>query len=291
MQVARPSNDRAARRLLVTGLGPFVLANEVLLIVGAGIMVGAFPYAEGELLRGFYPVVVALLICWVLRDVAIWFRRRRDEPEWERNWDNLFAFASVGFAACWGLLLGNAVQGVPAHDERVSALSMVDPFAAMCAVSIVLIFAAHGAAFAAARVKGDVSARSARAVRPLALLAAVSVLLTTAAAAIAGQVEGAITGSGGGAVALLGVGTLALAGAAVLRGVPAFLATAVGAAVPVLAVGVAIAPRLLAGVAGSVSLERLAVLALPVLALLMLAQAYLWWAFRHRVDERSAVFF
>lgn len=291
MQLARPSNDRPARRLLVTGLGPFFLANEVLLIVGAGILVGAFPYAEGDLFSGFYPVVVALLICWVLRDVAIWFRRRRDELEWERNWDNLLAIASVGFAACWGLLLGNAVQGVPAHGERMPALSMVDPFAAMCAVSVVLIFAAHGATFAAYRVTGEVAARSARAVRPLALLAAVAMLLTTAAAAISGHVRDAIGGSGGVAAALLGVGAVALAGAAILRGVPAFLATAIGAAAPVLAVGVAIAPRLLAGAAGPMTLQRLAVLALPVLVLLILAQAYLWWAFRHRVDQRSVVFF
>jgi cytochrome bd-type quinol oxidase subunit 2 len=71
----------------------------------------------------------------------------------------------------------------------------------------------------------------------------------------------------------------------------AFGATAAAALLPLIAAGTAVAPDLLAGAAGQSALELLTRLLLPVVPVLLAAQGWLWWTFRHRVGPRSAVFF
>ncbi|RIQ27336.1 hypothetical protein DY240_09780, partial [Jiangella rhizosphaerae] len=71
----------------------------------------------------------------------------------------------------------------------------------------------------------------------------------------------------------------------------AFGCTAVAAAAPVLAAGLASAPRLLDGLAASATLDLLGAFVVPVLPILLAVQAWMWWTFRHRVGAGSAVFF
>ncbi|MEV0719728.1 cytochrome d ubiquinol oxidase subunit II [Asanoa sp. NPDC050611] len=56
----------AERRAALTAVGPFFLGNEVWLVAALGILFGAFPRLEGELLAGYYPAVVAALVGVVL---------------------------------------------------------------------------------------------------------------------------------------------------------------------------------------------------------------------------------
>lgn len=73
---------RRDRDRIVAAMAPFVLANEVWLVAAIGVLFGAFPSLEGRVLFGLYPVVVALLVSWILRDAGLWFRRRLDGPAW-----------------------------------------------------------------------------------------------------------------------------------------------------------------------------------------------------------------
>ena len=45
----------AGRRAALNAVGPFFLGNEVWLVAAVGILFGAFPTLEGELLSGLYP--------------------------------------------------------------------------------------------------------------------------------------------------------------------------------------------------------------------------------------------
>src|ERR1700754_4127995 len=64
------------RRAGATAIGPFFLGNEVWLVAALGILFGAFPMLEGELLSGLYPAVVLALVGVVLVTVAVQSRRR-----------------------------------------------------------------------------------------------------------------------------------------------------------------------------------------------------------------------
>lgn len=104
----------AARRVRLAAVAPLLLAGEVWLVAGFGVLIGAFPHAEAELLHAGYPVAIALIASWALRDAAIWLRSRRPGRAWRAGWDGVLAVASTALAAAWGGLLGVAWGSVPA---------------------------------------------------------------------------------------------------------------------------------------------------------------------------------
>ncbi len=71
----------------------------------------------------------------------------------------------------------------------------------------------------------------------------------------------------------------------------AYACSAVAAAAPVLAAGLATTPRLMDGLAASGTLDLLGAVVVPLLPVLLAVQAWMWWTFRHRVGVGSAVFF
>jgi cytochrome bd ubiquinol oxidase subunit II len=68
----------------------------------------------------------------------------------------------------------------------------------------------------------------------------------------------------------------------------ALLAVVVSAALAVVAAGVALAPRLSATVSPVPGLGAVLLTCVPVL---LAAQAWVWWTFRHPVGPRDAVFY
>ncbi|GAA1867744.1 cytochrome d ubiquinol oxidase subunit II [Myceligenerans crystallogenes] len=114
----------AARRVRLAAVGPLLLPGEVWLVAAAGVLLGAFPHAEAELLHAGYPVAIALIAAWALRDAALWLRSRRPGPAWRTGWDVVLAAASTLLAAAWGGLLGVA-WGSPADVVVLAAWTVV----------------------------------------------------------------------------------------------------------------------------------------------------------------------
>ncbi|MDP4504330.1 cytochrome d ubiquinol oxidase subunit II [Nonomuraea turcica] len=138
---------REGRDRMVAAVAPYVLANEVWLVAVAGTLFGVYPLLEGEVLFGLYPVVVAMLLSWVLRDAGLWFRRRIDGRRWRGFWDAMIAFGSLGLSFGWGMALYAAATGF--------ASSPVHPVGLMLGVVVTLLFALHGWTFLAWRAPGD----------------------------------------------------------------------------------------------------------------------------------------
>ncbi|MDF5757047.1 cytochrome d ubiquinol oxidase subunit II [Spongiactinospora sp. TRM90649] len=136
--------DQAARDRLVGAIAPFVLANEVWLVATAGVLFGAFPSLEGDVLFAMYPLIVALLFTWILRDAALWFRRRVDGPRWRRLWDGVLCASSWGLALTWGFILARLIGGLAGPMNVL--------LGAVLALVVAALFAAHGRAFAAWRL-------------------------------------------------------------------------------------------------------------------------------------------
>ncbi|WP_327582731.1 cytochrome d ubiquinol oxidase subunit II [Nonomuraea sp. NBC_00507] len=138
---------REGRDRMVAAVAPYVLANEVWLVAVAGTLFGVYPRLEGEVLFGLYPVVVAMLLSWVLRDAGLWFRRRIDGRRWRGFWDAMIAFGSLGLSFGWGMALYAAATGFTS--------SPVHPVGLMLGVVVTLLFALHGWMFLAWRAPGD----------------------------------------------------------------------------------------------------------------------------------------
>ncbi|TDC46037.1 cytochrome d ubiquinol oxidase subunit II [Jiangella ureilytica] len=290
MSLRRIGRSGPQRRLLLTALGPFLLGGEVWLVASAGLLIGAFPALEKDLLSAYYPLIVGLVVAWVLRDIGVWFRSRRPSKAWQGGWETVVVVASTVMAFAWGLLLGNVVQGVPAGG-RPGVETLVGPYSLLWGAVVVAVFTLHGAVFAALRLPRGRRVRAAGTVRraaafALALLAAVGVLTPAFSVDLARRLPAAVMG-----VAAVVAVTLALRLFERGREGRAYVCSAVAAAAPLLTAGLASAPRLRDGLASAGSLDLLATVVVPAIPVLIAAQAWMWWTFRHRVGPRSAVFF
>ncbi|MER6512419.1 cytochrome d ubiquinol oxidase subunit II [Nonomuraea sp. NPDC001636] len=148
--MALPYLGRSAgeRREVIAAIAPFFLGNEVWLVAAAGVLAGLFPDLEGHLLSGNYAVVVALLVSWVVRDMGLWLRGRVPGARWQAFWDGAIVAGSWGLALSWGLLLAEVLLGIQG------------PLVLLAALVVAALFAVHGLAFAALRLRGSLRERA-----------------------------------------------------------------------------------------------------------------------------------
>ncbi|MEU9507206.1 cytochrome d ubiquinol oxidase subunit II [Micromonospora sp. NPDC048170] len=279
------------RRAMITAFGPFLLGNEVWLVATGGVLFGAFPLLEGEVLGELRALVWPLLVVWVVRDAAVWSRSRLPGARWRGFWDTTLAVVSTVFAAGWGVVVANLMIRL---GDGGAAHPVYGWFSLLWAVTMAVVFAGHGAVFLTARlpqVPAAAVAGTARRLLPAgAGLLAVATVVTVAAGVLP-QRAGALV-----PVALAGFAAAAAPlGARVLlgRGRPGLaLAATAGAVVgPLLMVATAGWVVVRDSAADPASLSVLGGVAAAVLPVIVLSQAWMWWVFRHRVDERSVVFF
>ncbi|MFI6785814.1 cytochrome d ubiquinol oxidase subunit II [Nonomuraea sp. NPDC050383] len=162
------------RDRMVAAMAPFVLANEVWLVAVAGALFGVYPSLEGEVLFGLYPMVVAMLLSWVVRDAGLWFRRRIGGAGWRRFWDLMIMLGSLGLSFGWGVTLYAVATGFGS--------SLLHPVGLLLGVVVTLLFAWHGWTFLGWRAPETAGiTRSGRALALSGLAAAVPVLAVLAA--------------------------------------------------------------------------------------------------------------
>ncbi|QFY13210.1 cytochrome d ubiquinol oxidase subunit II [Nonomuraea phyllanthi] len=139
----------AERREVIAAIAPFFLGNEVWLVATAGVLAGLFPELEGELLSGNHTLVVVLVLAWAVRDMGLWLRGREPGARWQAFWDGAIVAGSWGLALSWGALLSHVLVGIQG------------PFAVLPAAVVAALFATHGLAFAALRLRGTLRERAA----------------------------------------------------------------------------------------------------------------------------------
>jgi cytochrome d ubiquinol oxidase subunit II len=145
--------DPAQRRVVIAAIAPFFLGNEVWLVGTAGLLAGAFPVLEGDLLTGLFPAFVALLLGWIVRDMGLWLRGRAGARVWWALCDTAIVTGSWTVALSWGWVLASVLAGSP--DELLTG-----PGAIAAAAAIAALFAAHGLAFGALRLTGTLRDRA-----------------------------------------------------------------------------------------------------------------------------------
>ena len=137
------------RRIVLNSIGPIWDGNEVWLVIGGGVLFAAFPIVYASLFSGFYAAMMLVLLCLILRTVAIEFRGQREEARWRQSWDLVFSVASVGLAVLLGVAFGNIVQGVPLDQQGnitiTNLLDLLHPFALLIGATTVAMLAVHGA--------------------------------------------------------------------------------------------------------------------------------------------------
>jgi cytochrome d ubiquinol oxidase subunit II len=296
------------RRAALTAVGPFFLGNEVWLVATAGILLGAFPTLEGELLSGLYPAVLGAVVGVVLVTAGVQLRSRPRAASARTAWDRVVVAGSVLAALGWGAVLGGLLQGVPLHaDGHVAGIGhLFTPFVAAAALAMLTLVAVQGATFLTLRLPPAGAAALARVARRLIPVALAAVAAATVLGLLSDRVRAAVARPTVAVLVPFVLVTALLAARVALsrgRSVVAFTATSAALALPVVLVGAALWPRVLVstvdpaasltvadGAASGPTLQLLGWLVLPLVPALLGFQAMCWWVFRGRTDGRAPVY-
>jgi cytochrome d ubiquinol oxidase subunit II len=160
-----------AERDEATGLiGPVWDGNEVWLIAAGGVLFLGFPPAYAAAFSGFYFGLIIVLWLLVGRGLGLQLRQQVDSAMWRVACDTVFWLSSAALAFMFGVALGNVVRGVPLGRDgyfRAPLFDLLNWYGLLIGAFGLVVLAAHGASFLAARASGIVAVRARRAARQL----------------------------------------------------------------------------------------------------------------------------
>ncbi|TQM81086.1 cytochrome d ubiquinol oxidase subunit II [Saccharothrix saharensis] len=243
--------DEGDRRAVLRAVTPFFLGNEVWLVAAVGVLFGAFPRLEGELLSSQHTVFAVLLAGLVCFTVAVQLR--------SPGWDFPLVGGAVVVASGWGVLLGRVLGGP----------------AVLWGAGMVVLFSLHGAVFLSWRLSGGLRSRARRVAGVLVPCAAVFVV---AAVVTAGPVP--VPAFGVTAVVALGLLGAVWAALRVERYRTGFACSAAICALPVLGVFGARSVVTVSVMADVSTLRVLTWAAVVVVPLVLVFQWATWWMSR-----------
>ena len=184
--------DDLRRRVMINTIGPVWDGNEVWLLVAGGATFAAFPLWYATLFSGYYLALFLLLLALILRGVAFEYRGKRDSARWRANWDRAIVVGSYLPPLLLGVAFGNifggskiaplegsptgidyAVNGGPLNYVGTFFDLLLNPFALVMGVMLVLVCMTHGAIFLALKTSGEVRQAARGVVKRVGIAAAV----------------------------------------------------------------------------------------------------------------------
>ena len=157
------ARDDYERRALINTIGPVWDGNEVWMVTAGGALFAAFPHVYATLFSGFYPALFILLAALIFRGVSFEFRSKDEAPAWRQLWDTCIFWGSLLPALLWGVAVANLLRGVPidANMQYTGGFfDLLNPYALSVGLLFPVLFAYHGALYAALKTSDDLSKRS-----------------------------------------------------------------------------------------------------------------------------------
>jgi cytochrome d ubiquinol oxidase subunit II len=293
--------DERERGVMLETIGPVWDGNEVWLVTAGGATFAAFPAWYGTMFSGFYIALLLLLFFLIVRVLSFEWREKGDSPRWRATWKWANAVGSAGASLVWGIGLSNLLYGVPINSSGDFSGTFWDLFSVytvLGGITVVLLFAFHGATFLTLRTTGDLCERAAGAARRLSVLAALVVaafLSWTVAVAVDRNDKSVFPPV---LPAVLGIAAVALAVLFIMRRQSgrAFAMTAAAAVLWVTTVFTSLYPRVMVsstGFANSLTVDNassahytlavMSVVAAICVPLILLYQGWTYRVFRARV--------
>jgi cytochrome d ubiquinol oxidase subunit II len=294
--------SEAERGQMLQTIGPVWDGNEVWLVTAGGATFAAFPAWYATMFSGFYLALLLVLFFLIIRVVSFEWRSKAESARWRTVWLWANAVGSFGASLIWGVGLANLLYGVPINSSGDFAGSFWDLFSVytvLGGLTIVLLFAFHGATYLTIRTTGELCGRAAATARRLSVAAAL-----VGAVFLAWTVQVATDRNAKDVFppilpAALGIAALALAVLFVYRhrsGL-AFMATGLAAILWVATIFTSLYPRVMVSSTGfsnsltvdgaasaHYTLAVMSVVALIFLPLILLYQGWTYHVFRERVS-------
>ena len=166
-----PKDSDAHRDMMIASIGPFWDANETWLVLGAGILLIAFPQAHSLILYNLYLPMAAMLIGLILRGVSFDFRAKAPEDH-KAVWDNTFKAGSIIATLSQVYMLGSYVMS---FKHSLAAYL----FSALSAICVTAGYSFIGAAWLVFKTEGELQARAARWARKCGWLTALGIAVVS----------------------------------------------------------------------------------------------------------------
>ncbi len=147
------------RRTIINTIGPHWDGNEVWLITAGGATFAAFPNWYATMFSGFYLPLFLILVGLIIRGVAFEFRGKADDPRWHSLWDWCIFAGSLIATLLFPIALANMLRGVPidaAMEYTGGFFNLLNPYALLAALVVLILFLLHGAAFLSNKTTGEV---------------------------------------------------------------------------------------------------------------------------------------
>lgn len=144
------ARTEAERRALIRTVGPFWAANEVWVILAAGVIFAAFPHWYGTLMTALYPEFALILLALIGRGVAFEYRAEINHRRWRTFWDATSFVTNLLPAFLWGAIMANMVRGLPIDASGRfdgSLLYSVNTFSVLGGLATLSLFILHGATY------------------------------------------------------------------------------------------------------------------------------------------------
>jgi cytochrome bd ubiquinol oxidase subunit II len=298
--------DDAERETQLRAIGPVWDGNETWLVVAGGATFAAFPAWYATMFSGLYLALLLVLFFLIVRVVSFEWREKAETPRWRALWTWANTLGSTGAALIWGIGLSCLVHGLPLDSNGEYAGSFWDlftPYTLFAGITVVVLFAFHGATFLTLRTLGALHERARHAARRLAVPAAAltaAFLVWTVLVAIDRNDKDLFPPAlpaGVGIVAL----ALALAFLVAGRSGRAFAMTALATVALVATLFTSLYPRVMVsspnfensltvdGAASShYALSVMSVVALIFVPLVLLYQGWTYYVFRRRVGGEAS---
>jgi len=303
MLLNRAARNDSERRAVIHSIGPVWDGNEVWLLVAGGATFAAFPEWYATLFSGFYLALFLILAGLIVRGMFFEMWGKREDAPWRRRWELAFAVGSFIPALIWGVGWANIVGGSPIdadHEFTGTLFSLLKPYALVGGLATLALFLAHGACFLTLRTKGEIAERSralAKTLTPIAAaVVAVFLIWTIVRQADHGGVEVVST-----VLAVLAVTALAVAATiAGKRPAWAFGSTSVGTLLLFSSLFANLFPNamvsstdpafdltLSAASSSDYTLTVMTVVALALVPVVLVYQAWTYWVFRARLGAED----
>lgn len=151
-----------SRRIALNAVGPVWDGNEVWLVITGGALFAGFPAVYASAFSAFYIPFMLLLASLIGRAIAIEFRSKEPMNWWRQLWDVSYFLASLLISLLLGVALGNVLQGIAIDAEGTytgSFLDFLNPFALLTGVTVVALYAMHGAIYLVMKTEDRLLAR------------------------------------------------------------------------------------------------------------------------------------
>jgi cytochrome d ubiquinol oxidase subunit II len=299
MLIRTAGRDQAERRAILHSIGPVWDGNEVWLLVAGGATFAAFPQWYATLFSGFYLALFLILVGLIVRNVSFEFWGKVDSERWRTRWEWAMIAGSFLPALLWGVGWANIVHGVPIdaqHEYTGTLFDLLNPYALLGGLATLTIFLAHGAIFLALKAEGAIGER-ARSIAARATPVAAVIGIAFLAWTVVGHPGGGVDV---GSAILAGLSALALIAAALLAGrdqVRAFAATSAAILTFFVSLFVDLFPHTMVSstssafdmtlnqsASASYTLTVMTVVAVLLVPLVLVYQAWTYWVFRQRVS-------